>query len=134
MAFSSIIPITKNSIIWPYCVNVCQSTCIPIVTKNIPSKISLNGTRSASILYLYLLSASIIPAKNAPKEYEKPKLSAKNEVDITTNNTETKKISSLCVDMTQPKYLSIRYLLTIKNAAKTIVALIKSSPSKESRD
>jgi len=54
-------------------ITTAKFICIPTVIKNSPKSKSLKGIRSTSIWCLYCVSAIIIPAKNAPKEYEKPK-------------------------------------------------------------
>jgi len=95
--------------------------------KNVPSKISLNGPISDSTLWWYFVSAIIIPATKAPREYVKPIYEAKRAALTTIKRTEPIKSSSTSLEAEKCRSHVITLLPTINIRPITSTALITVS-------
>ncbi len=73
---------------------------MPTVKKNTPRSTPLKGSMATSIDFLYSVSASRIPATNAPSAMESPARLAATPVATTTNKVAAMKGSAAPVDAT----------------------------------
>ena len=64
-----------------------KSSNIPTEMKKRPSRMSRNGRMTLSTWWLYSVSASIIPARNAPRAIDKPAICEAQADASATSNT-----------------------------------------------